>query len=491
MNLSDYAFGQGLEGAGYEAVSDLHKALVAGDITGGASANQATPGSGAPLKVESLDREMKLLTFNDSYLRLWQLIPKSAAYNTVEEFNQLKSYGSEFGGAYPEGQLGEEENSTYVRRTEKIKYYSEVGSVSLPMQMVRSFDGQGALQREVKNRTMNLLRKINKAIAFGSESIVPVEANGMYRQHEIGIGQTDEYSDTPASYYSSPWVIDLKGATLTQDQIEEAGTLIMQDGFGTASHLFGTPGVFSNFAKDYYDNQRIFLNQGQGSIAGGVNIGYPKKVTLSYGDVALEHDVFLAKKSESIAGTASATSTKSPNAPTSSTVSAPVTDADSQFGTAFAGDYKWAVRAKNLYGFSAVTELDASAAVTIADGESADLTFASGGGANPATGYQILRTEAGGSTYFPIFEVSTAQLAAGYNGAAAGKVRDRNFSIPNTEDASMTDLARTLEIKQLAPLMKLDLATVAPATRFTLLCYWLLQLYAPLKMVKFVNCKHR
>ena len=496
INLNNYSFGNGLQGSdtsglgNSEVVSELNKALSAGSITGGASVDQATAGSGAPLKPESLDRQMKLLTFDDSFLRLWQLIPKTQAYNTVEEFNQLKSYGSEFGGALNEGQLGIEEDSTYVRRTEKIKYYGEVGSVTHPMQLVRSFDGQGAMQREEQNRIMNLLRKINRALAFGSEKIIGQEVNGIYRQHEIGIGQIDSYSDNAKSYYDSPWVIDAKGAALTQDLMESAGTLIMQDGFGRASHLFGTPGVFSNFAKDYYNNQRIFLNQGGGNITNGINIGYPKQVTMSFGDIKLEHDVFLSKKSKGVLSGASATSVNSPNAPTSSTATVAATDTSNQFQAGFAGNYKWAVRAKNLYGFSALTELDAGAAVAIAATEAADLTFADGGGANPATGYEILRTESNLDIYYPIFEVSTSELSAGYNGAAAGKVRDRNYSIPNTEDSIVVDLARTLEIKQLAPMMKLNLATTAPATKFMILCYWLLQLTAPAKAVKFVNCKH-
>lgn len=494
VNLNDFAYGSGFDGgvAGMntpEALAELRKALTAGQVTGGSTVNQTTAGSGASLKVEALDRVMKILSFDNSHLRLWNLIPKTGATNTVEEFNQLKSYGSEFGGALNEGQLGEEEDSTYVRRTEKIKYYGEVGSVTLPMQMVKSFDGQGALQREIKNRTMNLLRKMNKALAFGSEKVVGQEINGIYRQHEIGIGYNDSYSDNPSSYYSSPWVIDLKGAALTQDKIEQAGTIISQDGFGYASHVFGTPGVFSNFAQDYYEKQRIILG-GNGFPSGGVNVSYPKEVTLSFGNVKLEHDLFLIKKSIPVLSGTAQTSSKSPNIPTSSTVSVAATDTTGEFKAAYAGDYKWAVRSKNLYGFSALLELDASAAVAIAATESADLTFADGGGAYAATGYQILRTEDGGSQYFPIFEVSTAELQAGYNGAAAGKVRDRNFSIPNTEDASIVDLANTLLIQQLAPLMKLDLAVQGPANRFMLMCYFLLRMHNPNRMVRFVNAKH-
>jgi hypothetical protein len=41
--------------------------------------------------------------------------------------------------------------------------------------------------------------------------------------------------------------------------------------------------------------------------------------------------------------------------------------------------------------------------------------------------------------------------------------------------------------KQLAPLMKMDLATVAPSIRWMILCYLTFILYAPKKWVKIIN----
>ena len=44
-----------------------------------------------------------------------------------------------------------------------------------------------------------------------------------------------------------------------------------------------------------------------------------------------------------------------------------------------------------------------------------------------------------------------------------------------------------LSFKQLAPLMKMDLAVIAPAYRFMVLAYGTPILYQPKKMVRFIN----
>ncbi len=91
VSWRDYA---GVEGFGYtsqEDVDDLQKALVAGqDINPpGAFAS----GDGFALRVESLERTRRKTTYKMQHIRLWRAIPKLAAYNTVEEYNLITSYG--------------------------------------------------------------------------------------------------------------------------------------------------------------------------------------------------------------------------------------------------------------------------------------------------------------------------------------------------------------------------------------------------------------
>jgi hypothetical protein len=488
LNINNFAQQSGLGDFGSPyALGELQKALSAGQNTGGSAVGQEIAGSGTPLKVESLDRQMKLLSFRDSDIRLWRLFPKMSVFNTANEWLQSASYGVERGGSYTEGALPKEEDSTYIRRVEKIKYYGVTRAVTHVMQLVNTAGIGDAIQRQVMEGTMWLLRKINRDLAHGSEAIVPTDINGVYRQHVLGI--TAETAN-PLTYYNSEFVVDLKGAILTQDFIQDASTTIFQSGFGQATHLFAPANVLSSFAKDYYSKQRIMLGGGA-SIAGGVNIDYPKTISASFGEIALEHDIFMNTNlaQQAVAAGATATTVDAPATPTSSTVTAPVADAAStQFGGTQAGDYKWAVRAKNSNGLSALLVLDATA-VTIAGTESADLVFADGGGANPASGYVIYRTTKGAtSNFFPILEVSVAEKIAGFNGGAAGVVRDRNFRIAGTEECFLTEVSdQSIGIQQLAPLMKLDLAVLAPSTRFALLAYLSFVMYNPKRTVKFTN----
>ena len=82
INLADYAKmapGQAVFGSGsQEDLNHLQKALEAGSITGRETANMTTA-SGSPLKVESLDKTLKHITFKESEIVFWNMLPKKAA----------------------------------------------------------------------------------------------------------------------------------------------------------------------------------------------------------------------------------------------------------------------------------------------------------------------------------------------------------------------------------------------------------------------------
>ena len=79
-------------------------------------------------------------------------------------------------------------------------------------------------------------------------------------------------------------------------------------------------------------------------------------------------------------------------------------------------------------------------------------------------------------------------MTAGYGGAAAGKVRDRNFWIANTKSALVTVIdPEYLEYLQLAPIMKMDLAITSPSKRFMVLNYGTPAVYMPTKIIRIVN----
>lgn len=487
LNLADYAnvphnAGVGGQGTAQE-VQQLNKALEAGQITGRETTNSTTA-SGSPLKVESLDKNLKHITFSEADIVLWKQVPKKSAYNTVEEYNQLVDYGQQRGGFYNEGELPNEESSLYVRRAQLVKFMGVVKSVTHPMTLVNTMSGVGDItEREIKNGTLWILRQLNKSLYFGDEQLVPQEFNGFLAQHQRNSG----FADLEA-YFNSEVVIDLRGQILSEKAIEDAANGIIQN-FGLGTQLFAPPKVLSDFVSNFYGNK--FINPNTEQLTAGVMGQRVKSFESQFGNIGLNWDIFMNKKKSRI-GLDAPTSPQAPNAPVSVSIAAVATDSQSKFITADAGNYVYAVSSTNRYGESSMTQIGA-AAVTVVAGGSVDLSFTDGGGLVPATSYTVYRSNKGATslataTMYPLYTVSTAEKTAGYDGAAQGSVRDRNRWMPNTDQAILFQMDNeVIEFAQLAPLMKMDLALLGPAYRFMILLYGTPFLYAPKKMVRIVN----
>jgi len=471
----------GFAGDGGQDAEYLLKAMQAGHITGRETANQSL--TQEPLKAESLEKTLKLLDHRTSDLKLINAMPKMTAYNTVEEFIQLESYGNQRGGFYGEGELSDVEDSKYVRRAEKIKYLQVTGSVTLQAQMVKSF--VPAMAKEVSNKVMWIQRRANTFITKGNENIVPEEWNGLYAQHaSIGTGSGFLYNNLDA-YYGSEVVVDLRGKSLKQEDVED-GAVRVDANFGIPTHLFAAPVVISALAKDYYNDQRILMNGGGYD---GVIGTVPKAISTTMGDITLGNDKFMAAEPAKLSSN-TATSVKAPAAPVADASPALATDGSSVLEAGEDGPVFYAVSAINRYGESALTVQ--GAAVTLTVGSSVDLDFSAGvGSAFAATAFRVYRTKVNGANtgkFYPIFEVSAAELASGYDSAAPGLARDRHRLLPDCETAFLAEMTEeAMSFKQLAPVSKLDLAVVGLSRSFVAFLFATPQLYAPKKMVKFVN----
>lgn len=490
LNLAEYANsaangGNGqaalFGGSSAEELNQLNKALEAGSITGRDTADLSTA-SGAPLKVESLDKTLKHITFKESEIVLWKNVPKKSAYNTVEEFNQLVDFGTNRGGFYNEGELPNEEDSTYVRRAQLVKFMGVVKSVTHPMTLVNNMVGN-MVEKEIKNGTMWILRKLNQSLYFGDEALVSQEFNGFLAQHQ----RNDAWIDLNA-YYNSEVVVDLKGSPLTEEAIETASNGIVEN-FGLGNQLYAPPKVLSDFVKGFYGNKFIQPNTSQ--TADGIMGQKVQAFDSQFGRIGLNWDVFFKKlpTKKSVSGASS------PNAPLPVTSNALVpvgVDPSSSWAATDAGTFFYAVTAINRYGESAPVQIGAAAAAVVAGG-AIDLDFTDGGGADPATAYRVYRSNDGAASFaaailYPVFDLSVSEKTAGYDGAAAGSARDRNRHMPNTDQAILWQQDNeVIEFAQLAPLMKMDLAILSPAYRFMILLYGTPFLYAPKKMVRFIN----
>lgn len=206
-------------------LSELRKALEIGYT-------QPVTGQGFDaLRVESLEQTLKLLTYSQQHIKLWQAIPKVEAYSTVEEYNRLIQYGSDGGGFVPSGELPEEEDTTYERADQKVKYIGSTRSIHHPATLVRTVPPD-LIAQETSNGTLWMLGKVENALFHGDADVVPVEWNGLTKQIIDGGGI----------------VIDLAGSPLAEDDIEDAVQQVI-DNYGTPSSFFSSPKVFHDFSK--------------------------------------------------------------------------------------------------------------------------------------------------------------------------------------------------------------------------------------------------
>ncbi len=477
--------GDGFNDASAADVQELNKAIMATDQQGMQIVGSTTA-SGAPLKVESLEKTLKVVTFSQKNIVFWKETPILPAYNTVEEFNRLTSYGSDQGGFTGEGELPEEADSTYVRESELVKYMGNTRVVTHPMTLVNTAHG-AVIQREIENGTIWILSKVERALFEGNSSVIPEEFNGIYEQMQ------SDYSNE-ISFLQSTNVIDMRGNRMDDDSLETGSNSIIEN-YGYPTDIYWSPKTGADYAKNYFPRQRVMNpinNAGAQEFKAGARV---VSFVSQAGEIPFHPDVFLRPKPAKTA-TSTSTSPKAPSKPLADAV-APVTPvaatvANTMFQAADNGTYLYAVSGLNRYGESGLTFLSLTPA-TIVTGGAAALKFSDGGGTYAASGFRIYRAAMGSAysstlNFYPIFDIGAADLAAGLNGGGAGVVYDLNLYLPNTSKALM--LQKDLEFysfKQLAPLMKMDLALLAPAYRFQILLYGTPIVYAPRKAVLYTN----
>lgn len=493
IGLKDYqALQAGVGGAAFgshsqETVDLLQKALLGG--SGRGSAGTTSPGDGGVLRPESLERTLKILTYRQKHIKFWKEINKEPAYNIFEEYNLMNEVGGDSGAFTNEGELPEEIDSQYERKGQQVKFIGVVGQVTHPMMVVRTAHGP-AVTREVENKTLWLMRQLEVGLFKGRSDEIPREWDGVFKQILDGVSisdlNTDLYSATDViggSTRAATVVYDLRGGKLTEDIVEDATEGLINN-YGMPHKIWGAPKTMSLLAKQYYPRQIVQTPATSGRVGFAV-----KEIETQNGVVALEQDIFLRSGRQhgvKLAPT-TATSTKAPSAPTLS-AAGPGADAKSMFKAADAGTYYFTATALNRFGESVAS---ASISALLAAGESVALTVTDGGGGNGATAYKIYRSPVGAADAASNRKYMTTVKRGGGGGAATTAVTDRNWLLPGTSFAWMAPESgdQTYTFRQLAPMMRMPLATVAPSTRWMQLLYGTPIVYAPQFNVLFINAQ--
>lgn len=466
VSMNDYInFGQGFGTASAADVAELNKALTTGAY--GQANGVAAQTNGAALQVESLENSLKVLTYSDKHVKFWKKIAKTPAYSTVEEYNQLLSYGNNSGGFIPEGVLPETDDSTYRRQASFVKFLGTTREVTHPMTLVRSAHGD-VIARENQNGILWLMKQLEHALFWGNSRLAAPGKEGVQFD---GLNHMIDQENT----------YDCKGQDLKDTDINYGAQMILEN-YGTPTDLFLPFEVLANFSNEFFPKERVIMpTQGAGYQAGLV----VNKFQTHGGAVDFQPDLFLQKtKPLSNTGTGG---TKAPTAPSVVAIEM-VEDVPGDFTKSGAGVYSYSVTACNRFGESAPTACTADVTLEAGDlGKGIKITITNSASMVVEPEYfRIYRTEAGGTQKYCIMEVPAASVAASGTTVA----HDLNSVMPNTYTAFMGEFTpEVIAFKQLAPIMKMDLALLGPAYRWMILLYGVPQMYAPKKWMKFINIK--
>lgn len=466
VSINDYQnFGEGFGMAFGKDVADLNKALNTGAY--GQAGNLADRQSGSVLQVESLENSLKVLTYSDQHVKFWKKIYKTPAYATVEEYNQLLSYGSEGGGFLPEGMLPDAEDSVYKRQASFVKFLGTTRQVTHPMTLVRSAHGD-VMSLENQNGILWLMKKLETGLFWGNSKLAPGGQEGVQFD---GLDQLIDPINT----------IDIKGAELEDYHINWGAQMILQN-YGTPTDLFLPFETLSKFSQSYFPKERVIMpTQNQGYQAGLV----VNKFQTHGGAVEFEPDLFLQKTKP--LPTSATGGTSSPTMPGAVAVVVKV-DGVGDFAKSGAGTYTYYVTSANRHGESMPMKCAADVVLTSGDlPKSVKITVTNSAAmVNKPEYFKVYRTEKNGTKAYCIMDVPAASVEA----SGVTIIEDKNVRMPNTYTAFMGEFTQeVIQFKQLAPIMKMDLAVLGPAYRWMILLYGVPQLFAPRKWCKLMNIK--
>jgi hypothetical protein len=447
-------------------LNELRKALSAGYVTNQGNGSQT---GGGALRVQSLEQSLKVLSNTERHYKFWQEVPKTPANSTVEEFNTLGQYGVDQGGFNFEGQLPQQDDSTFTRNVALVKFLGTTRQVTHPLSMVKPAHGD-VIALENRNGILWILRRLESAFFTGNStltfgSVEGAEFNGLQQQ------------------IASSNIVDLLGNPLSEEVIEEGANQIAAV-YGTPTHLFLSQRAMADFSKTVYGKER-FMPQ-QATVDSNGKVGYfVSAITTQAGEIGMRPDVFITNTP----GVPATISTSAPASPSVITVTA--TGASTgNFYKDGAGVYKYAATIGNQYGESApVYGVTTAATATITDlttSVAVNVTSATTVGTNLPQFVGIYRTQPNGAVFYRIARVPITTQAG--STAMNAIFTDNDLIMAGTSEAYLGEVStQVIEFRQLSPLAKMDLAVISPAYRWMILLYGVLVLYNPQRWIRYIN----
>lgn len=367
-------------------------------------------------------------------------------------------------------------DTNYARRTQLVKFLGTTREITHPATLVHPAHGD-VIALENQNGILWLLERVETSL-FTADSALSFD------------GESEQWDGLDALIDSTSFV-DLEGQPPQESDIEEASNLIVE-AYGYPTDLFLGTRELSDLVKTMYPRERIQLPAPvNGQIGQAVN-----SMATQAGTIEFNPDVFIRPLPSPPSST---THANAPAAPASIAAASSGTDGDFNKGAPTGtNEYAYAVTACNRFGESAAVIVGANVQLTQVNkdaGLHVDLTITNAAaiGAFPPEYFRVYRSRplaasaavpSAMSDFSLVMQVPAASQTAG----ATTTPDDVNFLLPFTSIAYMGELTpQVITFRQLAPLMRLDLAVLAPAYRFMILLYGTPILFAPKKWLRIVN----
>lgn len=354
-------------------INELKKGSVGYQTPAIPAGGSAVASNLSPLVPQQLSSTLAIATSSMSDLKLWPMIAKTSAQNTVVEYNRVRSHGGEHSPFIGEGGLAPLNRATYEKVAVQIKYLAERREITDQANLVTlSGPSPDALAEETTRGTEALLRRVEKELFHGDSSINPLAWDGVIKQIKDGGNSSD-----------------LRGKAPTAEYLQEVlGALYSAPFYGMATHILVTPRVLSELIKQsvtYGRHDQINLSGGR--LDFGTN---QISISAPYGSVQVIACPFM-ERHDRIAPPAGSSSNFEEIMGASSVGSQPAANASnaSQFVAADEGAYVYRVVPVGVRGVGIAFDTQA---VSVAAGESVSFTIAQADADKTISHYRIYRS---------------------------------------------------------------------------------------------------
>lgn len=449
---------------------------------------------GGALGVESIDNTLHSVTYDATNLCMWPSIAQDRAYSLVEQYVRTNAYGDSGSPFIPESGSPVMNDAEYNRQAAKVVFFSTRRGVSLASTLVRQNFGGDIEGRETQNGTLWMLerleRELYKGLADfsnagkfdGTLTAIPLKLQNLNldgAERQIRIGDTDFTAQSRAfdGFGGTQTVILSKAGDIINESDIEFEANVLVENFGRPSELHQAPRTLSDFIKQFYPKERVNTL----GVADG-KAGYiVREFMTTAGGMQLRPNVFLKPKQFKKAqpdrgGVPNAPSNLENNAAAAIVAgSGNAIDQPALSSALKAGDiYVYEVTSVNEQGEGNASLVTDPVTLTT-DGNGVTFKIDDPSGGNLPTHYAVYRSANTGVA---------PRSFIGYVARSGAKTlfTDLGARVPGAATAYLFDMRPEIMVwKQLAPLLKINLAAISTAKEFLLWLAGTMILYAPRK----------